>query len=186
MDKVLQTMAPFASLGGMEIPLLGPLRPEPRWPTMFVSEPVPLPYFDGRALKFTLADLTEDDLPEARSAVEAFLAMGPEQRLAAGPYVFANYRRMVEAIGEEEMGCQVESDQMIWGHVHPSEILVSRRHRRDCLIYVQISAECDWEPEHGLQIVYRRGNELSRVSSQDGHLTYADAYDVPEDQDRIV
>jgi hypothetical protein len=37
-----------------------------------------------------------------------------------------------------------------------------------------------------LQIVYRRGSELSRVSAQDGHLTHTDAFDLPEDQDRIA
>lgn len=52
-------------------------------------------------------------------------------------------------------------------------------------VYVQIAAECDWEPEHGLQIIYRRGVEFCRVSDQDGHLTYSDAYDLPESEDRI-
>lgn len=51
---------------------------------------------------------------------------------------------------------------------------------------MQIAAECDWEPEHGLLIVYRNGNELSRVSDQDGHLTHTDAYDLPEQEDRIA
>jgi len=51
---------------------------------------------------------------------------------------------------------------------------------------VQITAECEWEPEHGLQIVYRDGSELKRVSQQDGHLTYVDAYGLPESEDRIA
>ncbi len=43
-------------------------------------------------------------------------------------------------------------------------------------MYVQIAADCDWEPEHGLQLVYRGGNELVRVSEQDGHLTNDPGY----------
>ncbi len=43
--------------------------------------------------------------------------------------------------------------------------------QNDNLIYIQIAAECDWEEEHGLQIIYKNGNQLSRVSEQDGHLT---------------
>ncbi len=74
----------------------------------------------------------------------------------------------------------------VWEYVHPSEIFVRRRSRREKGVYVQITAECDWEPEHGLQIIYRRGKELSRVSDQDGHLTQTDAYDLPEDQDKIA
>jgi len=49
-----------------------------------------------------------------------------------------------------------------------------------------IAAECDWEREHGLQIIYRHGCELSRVSAQDGHVTHTDAFGLPEDQDKIA
>ncbi len=120
-----------------------------------------------------------------QNAVSAFLALGSDVRLAASPYVFQNYRRMVDAVGEGEVECKVATPEAVWAYVHPSEIFVSRRHRRDKFIYIQISAECDWEQEHGLQIVYRQGNVLSRVSDQDGHLTHTDACDIPEDQDRI-
>ncbi len=68
----------------------------------------------------------------------------------------------------------------------PTEVFVSRRSERDRAIYVQITADCDWEPEHGLQIVYRRGSELSRVSDLDGHLTHSDADDLAEEQDKIA
>ena len=51
-------------------------------------------------------------------------------------------------------------------------------------VYVQVACECAWESEHGLQLVFRQGATLSRVSDQDGHLTHADAYDLPEDQEQ--
>jgi hypothetical protein len=89
-------------------------------------------------------------------------------------------------MGEENLGSSIKSADRVWNHVRPSEIFVSRRSRRDKLIYVQITAHCDWEPEHGLQIIYRRGAELSRVSDQDGHLTYTDAHDLPEAEDKIA
>jgi hypothetical protein len=170
----------------MNIPQLGPLHPDSGIPEWLVSEPVSVPYFDGRPLRFTLDGLTEADVQEVQSAVGAFLALDSAARLEASPYVFRNYQRMVDAVGEDQVECQVASPEAIWAHVHPSEIFVSRRSRRDQLIYIQITAECDWEREHGLQIVYRRGSELSRVSDQDGHLTHTDAYDIPEDQDKIV
>ena len=61
-----------------------------------------------------------------------------------------------------------------------------RRDRRDCAIYVVVGANCNWEFEHGLQIVYRPGSELVRLSQIDGHLTHTDANDLPEEQDQIV
>jgi Domain of unknown function (DUF6985) len=170
----------------MNIPQLGPLHPDSRIPEWLVSEPVSVPYFDGRQLTFTLDGLAEADEQDVQSAVSAFLALDSAARLEASPYVFRNYQRMVDAVGEDQVECRVASPEAIWAHVHPSEIFVSRRPRRDQLIYIQITAECDWEHEHGLQIVYRRGCELSRVSDQDGHLTHTDAYDMPEDQDKIA
>jgi hypothetical protein len=165
---------------------LGPLHRDSGIPAWLISEPVSVPYFDGKQLTFTLDGLTETDADDVQSAVAAFLALDSGARLAASQYVFQNYRRMADAVGDDEVECHVATAEDVWTHVHPSEIFVSRRHRRDRLIYIQITAECDWEREHGLQIVYRRGNELSRVSDQDGHLTHTDAYDIPEDQDRIA
>jgi hypothetical protein len=152
-----------------------------------LSEPVRVPYFDGRQVKFWLADLTEADEQDAANAVGAFLALGTTARLTAGAFVFQNYQKIVEAIGEDQMWCHIGSPEAIWEHVQPNYIRVVRRPRLDKLIYIVIDAECDWDPEHGLQIVYRRGSELVRVSDQsDGELTYAEAYDLPEDQDKIV
>jgi hypothetical protein len=170
----------------MNIPALGPLKPHPKVPEWLRSPPVAVPYFDGRELTFTFDSLEESDAPEANAAIEAFLRLGRKDRLAAAQYVFANYQAVAESVSEEDLACDIRSREAVWEHVHPSEVLVSRRHRRERAIYVQIAAECDWEPEHGLQVVYRRGSELSRVSAQDGHLTHADAYDVPEDQDKIA
>ena len=170
----------------MNIPRLGSLHSVSRIPEWLVSGPISVPYFDGQQLTFTLDGLTEVDTNDVIIAIEAFLSLDTTARLAASPYVFQNYRRVADAVGDNEIGFQVATPDKIWFHIHPSEIFVSRRHRRDQLIYIQITAECDWEREHGLQIIYRRGYELSRVSVQDGHLTITDAYDIPEDQDRIT
>jgi len=49
-----------------------------------------------------------------------------------------------------------------------------------------VACECDWEPEHGLQLVFRQGRKLTRISAQDGHLTEADAYDKPDEEDELL
>jgi len=170
----------------MNIEKLGELRPYPDSPGWLVSSPVAVPYFDGLPLAFILDGLGDADEGEAAEAVQSFLALRPEDRLAASPYVYANYLRIADVFDEEDLGCRIDSEGDVWGHVRPSEVYLSRRSRRDRAIYIQIAAECDWEQEHGLQIVYRRGSELSRVSAQDGHLTHTDAFDLPEDQDRIA
>ncbi len=170
----------------LHISILGPLKPDPHIPEWLVSEPLPIPFFDGHNLSVTIKDLRETDVRDIEHATSSFLKLGHRDRLAASRYVFANYQRTAELVSELDLGCLIESEEAVWLHVRPSEIFVSRRHRRDCAIYVSIVANCDWEPEHGLQLVYRRGSELVRVSDQDGHLTHTDAYDLPEEQDRIV
>ena len=170
----------------VNIPALGPLTPDSKIPAWLVSAPISVPFFDGQRLTFTLDGLEESDTSDVIVAIRAFLALGAETRTAATPYIFANYRRIAELVSADDLGCEIASPQEVWAHIQPSEIFVSRRHRRDQAIYVQITAECDWEPEHGLQIVFRRGHELVRVSEQDGHLTHADAFNLPESEDKIV
>jgi hypothetical protein len=170
----------------MNIDTIGELRPHPDVPEWLLSSPIAIPYFDGLPLAFTLDSLEDADEDEATDAIKSFLSLGPKDRLAASPYVYKNYLRIAGLADDEDLGCRIDSDAGVWRHVRPSELFVSRRHRRDRAIYVKIAAECDWEPEHGLQIVYRRGSELSRVSDQDGHLTHSDAYGLAEEQDKIA
>lgn len=170
----------------MRIDKIGELQPHPAIRKWLISSPIDIPYFDGLPLVMILDGLEDADDNEAIDAIESFLRLGPEDRLAASPYVYKNYLRIADVADDKDLGCRIDSDAEVWSHVRPSELFVSRRSRRDGAIYVQITADCDWEPEHGLQIVYRRGSELSRVSDLDGHLTHSDAYDLAEEQDKIA
>lgn len=170
----------------MYIQELGELQPDPDIREWLRSGPVRVPYFDGQELTFIIAGIDEIEAGKVQKTVTAFLNLDSKDRQAAAKHVFANYQKIAEQVKKEELGCHIESEQEVWKYVQPTGIFISKRHRRDCGFYVQICADCDWEPEHGLQIVYRNGNELSRVSEIDGHLTHTDAHNLPEDQDRIV
>jgi len=170
----------------MNIPAIGPLEQHPAVPEWQSSGPVSVPLLNGDSLIFTFDSLTAEDEADVRSAIDAFLDLGSAARDEMGKYIFANYQRMADMVSEEDLGCKISEESEVWEYVHPTEIYVSRRHRGDQSIYISISAECDWEVEHGLQMVFRRGERLSRVSDQDGHLTHADAYDTPENEDKIA
>ena len=111
-------------------------------------------------------------------AIAAFLTLSDADRLLATPQVLAYYRLMLDATDIDPLPIEVPED--VWRFVTPTQICVSRRHRRDKDIYVELLCECDWEVEHGLLLVYRKGQQLVRVSDQDGHLTDADALNLPE------
>lgn len=57
---------------------------------------------------------------------------------------------------------------------------ISRRHRNDQNVYLEVVCECNWEAEYGLQPVCIEGKSTTRVSGQDEYITVADAYDIPE------
>jgi len=169
----------------MNIPAIGNLTPHPQIQKWLRSEPIEVPFFKNQKLQFVLADFKDSDEEEINSAVVAFLRLGETDREKAAVHVYRNYEDMKGAVSEEDLGCTINSPNEVWGFVHPKDIYVTRRRYKNKEMYVQLTAECDWELEHGLQIIFRKGSVLSRVSAQDGHLTYSDAYAVPEEQDRI-
>jgi hypothetical protein len=170
----------------MTIPELGPLAPDTHIPEWLVSAPIPIPFFDGTPLAFTLDGFELGDESAIGAAVGSFLSLTSDDRIAASNHVFKQFQRYTTFLSRDELGCWPEHPTNVWQHVHPTALTLCRRGRRDTHIYVRIEAECDWDPEHGLQIIYRCGHTLSRVSEQDGHLTHTDAFDLPEHQDVIV
>ena len=162
---------------------VGELKPHPAFPDeCLISEPTPIPFFEGEKIKF-IFDGYEDDanfFSDVDKAVSNFLDKDRNEKLEISPLIFENYREIFEEFGEEENIPKVEDAKDIWDLVYPQEIYVSRRDRRDKDIYIQIHCECEWESEHGLQIVFRRGEKVTRVSDIDGHLTESDAYDEPD------
>jgi hypothetical protein len=170
----------------MTIPELGTLRPDESIPEWLVSDAIQIPYFDGSPLAFTLDGFEEQDEAALQCSVRAFLALTSADRVAASEYLFQHYKRYAAIMDDEDLGCWPEKAQDIWQHVKPSAITLARRGSRDDHVYVRIEAECAWDPEHGVQIIYRSGHQLSRVSEQDGHLTHSDAFNWPDDKDVIV
>ncbi len=167
------------------LPPLGELTQDKNVPEWWTSRPLPVPYFSGSPISFTvMTDTPEADFPPGASdAIRNFLSLDDRDRRAASQRVYENYRVFADAV--EEVGVEIADAANVWDHVEVGMIYVSRRHRRDRDIYVQLACICDWEGEHGLQLVFRGGSKLCRVSEQDGHLTDADAYDLPEDQEAM-
>ena len=60
-----------------------------------------------------------------------------------------------------------------------------RRSRGAEVVLVQLIAESTWG-HSTLQIIFYNGEKLTRLSEEDGHYAYCDAYDLPESADRIL
>ena len=144
--------------------------------------PVPVPYFSNEMVPFTVVVEANGSTypPDVVEAVERFLSLRVEDRQAASARVFTNYKDYADAV---EIDLEIDHPAAVWNHVRVTDIIVDRRHHRDQDVYIVATCECEWEIEHGLQLVFRRGSNLVRVSDQDGHLTDSDAYDQPDDDD---
>lgn len=64
----------------------------------------------------------------------------------------------------------------MWQHVRPPDhVTVSVD---GGVAYADLECECDWEIEHGLNLVFRDGDRISKVGQYDGHLHHIDPTEV--------
>ncbi len=169
---------------------LGALHPDEDIQDWLVTEPKAIAFLDNQALSFTLIDIAEDPAPqEFVAAIEAFMSLPLESRQVVQPYLFQSYQHMLDELEEfelEEWDLEIEDPSETWNFIEFQQIYVSRRAYGDKAVYISVEANCEWEPEHGLQLVYRAGSTLVRVSEQDGSLTNADAFALEESEDCIL
>jgi hypothetical protein len=145
------------------IPLLGQLKYDPVCPELLVSEAVAIPYFDNQQVPFLIDPDTNPDHADVRAAISCFLNITFHDRIANTERVFGNYQRLKSFYPDIE--CEIEKSDSVWNHVRPNEIFVVS----DSDVLVMVYCTCDWEIEHGLQLVFRNGSTLSRVSGIDGN-----------------
>ncbi|WP_229076270.1 hypothetical protein [Actinoplanes sp. DH11] len=141
-----------------------------------MSEPVPVPVLGGAACRFALEGYDDDPAPEDfHAAIRAFRALDRAALDAAAPSIYAYYRDVLDDGGDDPV--HIDGPDRVLDHVQlGDEPHVSRDEYGDKHVYVSVECECDWEPEHGLQIVFRDGAEVTKVGPYDGHLTNAAAY----------
>ncbi len=128
-------------------------------------------------------------IDSADIALENFLNLDSDYKLEISNYAFQNFKEFASMVGEDDIPVQMKnlkSHSEIWDFVTPMCTYLSRRPYKDKDVYVNLVCRCEWEKEHGLQLVFRQGKKLTRVSQEDGHLTEADAYGKPDSQDFLL
>ena len=161
----------------MEIPGLGKVTEDDGTGWLF-SGPVSVPVLDGSPCEIALEGYLEDGNKEDfHAAIQNFLSITPDVLKAVQDDLYRYYQDCNSYWAEEdEEYLAIASPSELWKHVHFGfEPLVSRR-SKDGLIYISLSCNCDWEPEHGLQIVFKNGSRVNKLGPYDGHLTHSDAY----------
>jgi len=140
-----------------------------------MADVIAVPWFDGAEIELEEPQTTRD-----AAALATFLTLTAQDRLHASRHVYAYYRDFHAAVGGEdwldaEMGIPA-TPQDIWTHVHPQLLFVESRTDMPGHSYVVIEANCDWEEEHGLMLVWKDGAQLTKAGGYDGHLSNVWSY----------
>jgi hypothetical protein len=158
----------------------------------YVTEPLPVGALRGQVCRLVLEGYDEDPNQDEFNAVVAAFASSERDLLSeAEPYVYEYYTdASADDEGDEGDEGDEDGDELdrkeIWTLVGlGSHLIVSRRHRRDRGVYILLECSCDWEQEHGLQLVFKDGRSVNKVGPFDGHLTNSDAFDDDDLEDVV-
>jgi hypothetical protein len=134
----------------------------------FESRPFPIPYFDNQELKIGFVEAKHEPyLVEADNVLQNFLGLDKQNRIRDSQLVYHYYSETLKYGYTKPFEVSINSD--IWSFVYPKEIIVHWDENAD--FYLCVSCGCEWEQEHGLQLVFKDGKELTRASGHDGGFT---------------
>jgi hypothetical protein len=173
--------------------IIGQLKQDDNFTDWWKSGEIAIPFFGNSKLTITFMGFEPEQdktfINEADQALANFFELASADRNAISDLAYKNCMDFLTAVGFDKAGeplRQIKDKNEIWNFIRPTEIYVIRRPYKEQDMYVQIACECDWEQEHGLQLVFKQGKKLTRISDQDGHLTEADAYDKPDEEDELL
>ncbi|MEU7305562.1 hypothetical protein [Streptomyces sp. NPDC007206] len=162
----------------MEIPGLGPVTVDADFGD-YVSPSLPVPVFGDALCRFVVVGYDDDDAKaDFETAISAFLGLDESALRSASVPIFQYYLDVKTEAGDDEDLVSIAGPDDIWSSIRPGgEVTVQREDAYgDRQVYVSVECECAWEPEHGLQIVFRRGCSVTKVGPFDSHLTNVSAF----------
>ncbi|MFO0880217.1 MAG: hypothetical protein U0840_22945 [Gemmataceae bacterium] len=164
------------------LPTLGRLKQDPSIPEWWNSKPIRVPFCSGKAFPFCVRAEAERDVypPDVHEAVRTFLNLTDAERLDASDRVYRYYREIASHVPEVDLG--VTEPTRIWDHIRFTNVFVDRYDEADKAVYIRLVGECDWEQEHGFQMLFRNGSTISLVGEhEDGSFVEDDRNEGDED-----
>jgi hypothetical protein len=146
----------------------------------YLSSPLPIPVLGSAQCSIVIAGGYDEDpaKEDFHTAIRNFLSISPSVLKDIEPHIFKYYQdcNRYWKPGDEQY-LYISSPEGVWRHIQLGlEAHVSRRSVRAKEIYISLECKCDWELEHGLQIVFKNGLVVNKIGPYDGHLTYSDAF----------
>ena len=176
-----QKKDPAQKAQAVEIPGLGHVE---EFSGEYVSEPVPVPML-GDEIEFFVEGYDEDDRPQDfHAAIEAFLALDRSALEDGAGLLYAYYKKVRDRAEAARDGFAGDADPYadpipdiagprdVLDHIESGfEVTVARDPAGDREVCVSVVCNCDWDRDHGVQIVFRQGREVSKVGQFDGYIS---------------
>lgn len=123
--------------------------------------------FLGRTVHFMIDPEQKDgEVTDKQRQVYLSILKVPEStRRLMAPAMYQNYRRIRDSVDDDTMP-SIANATFVWRHVSPSQVFIPR-HSTSRHEYFFVAFECAWEPEHGLEVLFKNG-AIEHVSQQNG------------------
>lgn len=153
----------------------------------YYSKEMTITLIDSLRIRFVL-DLFDDYSDYKTKYIEAIhniMKIKTEKIKEAEDAIYNYYKDCIDLNKKIGFLNRIKNGRHVWHHIKwGNEPLVTYR-EIDNTAYISFECECDWEIEHGLQIVFKNGQCINKVGSYDGHLTNSDAFAKPEFENEI-
>jgi hypothetical protein len=118
----------------------------------------------GRDVTIVLVGFLDDPASiEFYDVVGNLLSRTRDTLLGVSPDL-ENYCNDIDQFLDPEDEFHVDNPNDLWNHVRlGDEVYVERRNYGDRKLYATIECGCDWEEEHGLQLVLREGLAVIKI-----------------------
>jgi hypothetical protein len=165
----------------MEIKPIGPLHfdEEEEW---YTSDTIKIDGLFKNEFIFIFFNYDESLNSKYETAINNILKVNIEVLNKANNEIFHYYKDCIDYFNH---GLVISKPEDVWKHITFGKYLHVEYRDDDSLVYISMENECEWEPEHGLQIVFKNGLEINKIGQFDGHLTNSDAF-AKDDLENIV
>lgn len=158
---------------------------------VFKTAKIAIPFLDGKEKWIEVIGLDEEEsTADFEASLERFLALADADREACTRYIYESYKAFEKSVleaGDDWMleDVSIKTPEHVWKHMRFAGLSAGRE-PDDGMVYVQVSYNCDWDEEHGIELTFRNGATLSRVDGIDGAMVNRLAYGLPDGDDPIV
>jgi hypothetical protein len=146
--------------------IVGQLKPNEYDDDFYESQPIEIQYFNNIKVKIGFTDAEDENyLKSADRILNDFLQLDLNNKISDSQKVYDYYLEILKYGYTKPL--KIDTAQDIWNFVSPIEIIIHWDESVD--YYLCVDCNCEWEQEHGLQLVFKNGITLTRASGNDGH-----------------